>query len=608
MFNKLRFAKLQSLARSGNNETSHPYIYRPLETPTTIRVLVLKPGTNDAPLRGELRHIEINLIDDATSDARVPTDPSESSTYEALSYVWGKGNPTSWIKLTEGSIPLMPNLRRALLRFRLLECPRILWIDGICINQTDLKERAVQVKLMGEVYKKAKQVLVWLGPDTARIAKRTFAQVGTSIELATGIETGNQESLETMRVLSQCEWFSRLWVVQELLLARQAIACWGQEEIEFDDLYLPLYTYHTTTNPGGSLWAGRIYAQARLYDFLDLLAWTSGLRCADEHDRVYALLGLPLYENTSLHERIRQIEPDYEQPVEKLFYTIGSMCVENHELNTLLSMVYHTSEILTPSWIPNWSSSSQCEPLPDLCRMPTSLLPSLQDPTTDPATHSLSLGGFVIDTVTFISDAFTTDSAVLDKFNTVSNFWLRHVSLSKFNIPDERYPLLDLCFLEALSHGIFATEFLDKDSLATAIFQNDGPEGEILDAMRSGPFNNVMIECLHMAAKSGGGIGKSKTHGTGGFGGIHTPTAPYLIWNGRRLFATSSGFFGLGPGAIQPGDSVVSFAGVSSPCIVRQREDSHLYVGMACIPLVYYEDGMRLWKERCGSPERFEIR
>ena len=37
-----------------------------------------------------------------------------------------------------------------------------LWIDAICINQTDPVEKAIQVRHMGDIYRAARKVRVWL--------------------------------------------------------------------------------------------------------------------------------------------------------------------------------------------------------------------------------------------------------------------------------------------------------------------------------------------------------------------------------------------------------------------------------------------------------------
>jgi hypothetical protein len=41
-----------------------------------------------------------------------------------------------------------------------------LWIDAICINQDSEEERSQQVQLIGDIYKTAQQVLIWLGKGT----------------------------------------------------------------------------------------------------------------------------------------------------------------------------------------------------------------------------------------------------------------------------------------------------------------------------------------------------------------------------------------------------------------------------------------------------------
>lgn len=39
----------------------------------------------------------------------------------------------------------------------------MLWIDAVCIDQTDHREKSRQVAQMGDIYRDAERVLVWLG-------------------------------------------------------------------------------------------------------------------------------------------------------------------------------------------------------------------------------------------------------------------------------------------------------------------------------------------------------------------------------------------------------------------------------------------------------------
>jgi hypothetical protein len=41
---------------------------------------------------------------------------------------------------------------------------QMIFVDAICVNQSELQERNNQVMLMGCIYQDAQKVLVWLGP------------------------------------------------------------------------------------------------------------------------------------------------------------------------------------------------------------------------------------------------------------------------------------------------------------------------------------------------------------------------------------------------------------------------------------------------------------
>jgi len=40
-----------------------------------------------------------------------------------------------------------------------------LWVDALCINQHDLQEKSDQVRMMGEIYRRSWNVMVWVGPE-----------------------------------------------------------------------------------------------------------------------------------------------------------------------------------------------------------------------------------------------------------------------------------------------------------------------------------------------------------------------------------------------------------------------------------------------------------
>ncbi|KAF8850066.1 HET-domain-containing protein, partial [Acephala macrosclerotiorum] len=125
-----------------------PYV--PLDKATKqIRLLVLSPSLHPDDERIQCQIcIESNF---------------EAVSFEALSYMWGDpdtaGNKV-WLNNT--LVDVRVNLYNALSYLR-TNLERVLWIDALCINQDDVKERNHQVSFMGLVYEKATRVLVWLG-------------------------------------------------------------------------------------------------------------------------------------------------------------------------------------------------------------------------------------------------------------------------------------------------------------------------------------------------------------------------------------------------------------------------------------------------------------
>jgi hypothetical protein len=89
----------------------------------------------------------------------------EQPKYEALSYCWGSDELYKTIEINGQQIPVRRNLWGALkhLRHRLPRMKRTLWIDALCINQTDIMERNAQVSIMGSIFSMVTKVLAWLG-------------------------------------------------------------------------------------------------------------------------------------------------------------------------------------------------------------------------------------------------------------------------------------------------------------------------------------------------------------------------------------------------------------------------------------------------------------
>ncbi|KAF5879651.1 putative heterokaryon incompatibility protein [Botrytis fragariae] len=171
-----------------------------------IRILILQPLSQGTPIQCTVE--TISLL----------SHPS----YEALSYVWGDASIRQTITFNDTPFSVTQNLAIALHHLRLPLKPRRLWVDAICINQSDIKERNEQVTLMGEIYSLAKPALVWLG-ETFEGCKEAF-DLMSKIAIASEDEIIEEESQTLFSFyieLVKKEWFTRLWTIQELALADQ---------------------------------------------------------------------------------------------------------------------------------------------------------------------------------------------------------------------------------------------------------------------------------------------------------------------------------------------------------------------------------------------------
>lgn len=119
------------------------------------------------------------------------------------------------------------------------------WIDAMCINQADAMEKNRQIDLMGKIYSKAELVVVWLGscPELLREGIEQLLSSDTDLFQMENDTTRSPSSDEqdqadnqllsligAIGVLSS-RWFSRLWVVQEVCLARCVRFLSGEYEI-----------------------------------------------------------------------------------------------------------------------------------------------------------------------------------------------------------------------------------------------------------------------------------------------------------------------------------------------------------------------------------------
>jgi len=143
----------------------------------------------------------------------------------------------------------------------------LIWIDAICIDQDNEDEKSTQILLMGDIYSGASRVIIWLGEETGDISEYLWVQTTLIPKLQRlaekkgGIDVlahsefrvfwkyaAEELSAKEQRYLQQdlirflrlfCSrrrWFSRVWIVQELMLAKDVLVLCGAHQISWGDL------------------------------------------------------------------------------------------------------------------------------------------------------------------------------------------------------------------------------------------------------------------------------------------------------------------------------------------------------------------------------------
>lgn len=280
------------------------------------------------------------------------------------------------------TLRIRSELATALRHLRQKKRSRMLWVDNICIDQTNTTERSHLVRHMGQIYRLARNVIVWLGPETdnSKLAMSKLEYLGRQIELTdkgswrvnapkclepTWSRTPvplpyDDETWTAIRHLLQRPWFRRLWVWQEAKLSNDDsfIQC-GHKRMELyrfgaavaciaakvsivhsvpADLEVPLFR------------AGD--AVLRQFDepFLNTLLHLNSKECYDPRDKIYGALGLA---PPGMAERIA---PDYEKDVEEVYTdaTIAHFQMTDR-VDFLLACDLDGRSLPGPSWVPDWS-------------------------------------------------------------------------------------------------------------------------------------------------------------------------------------------------------------------------------------------------------------
>lgn len=417
------------------------YQYDELPRGDVFRYLLLQPGINNEPLR-------CSLYTATLSETR----------FEALSYVWGSNIKNQEIACDGLDMNITTNLSKALRRLRLSDAPRRLWADSICINQEDLEEKGHQVAIMGQIYRMAERVLIYIGSDEGGHGPHVCSlleEVNEMIEETCKHIDMSWDSFpypdkddtllvdarwESLHKLLSRNWFDRGWVVREAALGQCCQVIWGQSVFTWKNV-MRAYIWLKRRAPivfvsrrflscgialhqdvyeqrhkdfAQAFWGESTWRTASILTILDL---ARDLQLSDPRDRIYAFTELS---GDSLQEL--DICPNYKESHLEVYRQFAIQYIRSTTNVEILDYVGNDTSAMgsnTPSWIPRWDISLSLG-----TNIPSgwSALRPHTMPIGEPIVVNdsiLKVGGVIIDTVRYVSNVLTMDTTTPATFQDI---------------------------------------------------------------------------------------------------------------------------------------------------------------------------------------------
>src|SRR3569833_1418647 len=229
----------------------------------SLRLINIHPPSYKEPSRIELELLTFPL--------------AEAPTYTALSYTWNPPLPKDPPKYPDSDkVPIrlngveflvVQNLIDALFQLRESFPTSSFWIDAICINQDDTAEKGKQVGIMDKIYQGASLVVIWLGkggPGTRQVLEtfRSIDKMPTEAykEFVGDSYLTNPDSFifeenaqdrlmqkhdvpelasgawDAVLGFFKRRWFTRVWIIQEAVLARTSILPLGRHKLSWESV------------------------------------------------------------------------------------------------------------------------------------------------------------------------------------------------------------------------------------------------------------------------------------------------------------------------------------------------------------------------------------
>ncbi|KAK4957639.1 hypothetical protein LTR10_005606 [Elasticomyces elasticus] len=366
---------------------SSKFIYRHLES-YKIRLLHLVSGDWNDEIRCVVFEVDLQ---------------HQNIDYEAVSYTWGDpglprhpirvaNSPTGQVSMTAGNVmEVSEGTFEALRRLRpgKEQVPRTLWMDAISINQDNVNERSAQVQIMKDIFSRARRVLAYVGESADDSSVLLEAMQASQESLVATLDdpvgiSGNFSSTAHSEYVDnpmrRClenflrrRWFSRIWVVQEIVLAKEIVLICGDSHTYWEAFQAAVrawYPEHIIAEPLPAVLRRTDWVSSGV---LQALQTTRMCEATDGRDKLYGI-GALLRQSRATEEskqtspgvvragrqrfrsQVERIPPvDYKKSVRSVFFDVADNQVNSPPTQTRLDVLsYVQSETMTPSWVPDW--------------------------------------------------------------------------------------------------------------------------------------------------------------------------------------------------------------------------------------------------------------
>jgi hypothetical protein len=601
-------------------------LYLPLAK-SEIRLFCLPPrlhtlaqNANKTFLHGNLKTVD---LDD---------DPS----YIGLSYVWGLELNLDPFVLNGHEVRITRNLAMALEHIQEDVDEVTLWIDALCIDQSNVEEKSAQVRRMRDIYTTAVYTLVWLGPaveisdvimDSLEAQSRPYIDMGVQpaslsgsagaidmvrrfIESEPGaIDLYKGPSFTKLVVghadLLLREWWSRVWVLQEFVVAKEVYFQCGSKRAKLD-------AFEFVLTKAGPLFRAQMRVLASTQDWLQSQVESSAVKNVStdgaahaifiaRHQskglikgykpsladllfkfnrvfirEVYALLGL------ASDSELLDIIPNYAQSVEDIYTETATKILAKGDLFYLQLCKYDAHSVL-PSWVPdlrqdilmspNEAGSTNKPFSAGYMPMWTGFPRALQSNPRVLAVEACRIGS-----VTEIGDVLngtendpTPSLSICHRFIVQIDNFLRKAAA------------LDKCPYGPSSKDIeeFEPEWFEPAQYRIPVADKENRPLDPDRAIRATTQSKDQCESLlavifaYNAAMRGEGdepVSAAETFSEllrSNFGKFDLYMSNLTCNVGRKPFITENGYVGVGPGCLEKGDEAFIFLGAAVPYVLR---------------------------------------